>query len=133
LPASSRSVGQPTPVSAARARSGARSATPTSAMPGVRNAWARYMVPNLPAPISPTRSGRPADSRSSSSLCRFIGDASFSRSPCERQVRDLHRRIQQAVVPERLDRGEIAMRYVVRPLEATDVIGDGAQAQVHDG
>lgn len=50
-------AGQPTRVSAARARSGARSATATSRMPGVRCTWLRNIEPNLPAPINATRKG----------------------------------------------------------------------------
>ena len=42
-----------------RARATSRSATPTTCMPRVRRACARNMVPNLPAPIRPTRH-RPA-------------------------------------------------------------------------
>src|SRR5262249_3345901 len=38
-----------------------------------RRTWARNIVPNLPAPISPTVIGRPAASRASSLACRFIG------------------------------------------------------------
>ena len=48
-------AGQPVRASDARARSGARSAMPTTWMPGVCFACARYIEPNLPAPIRPTR------------------------------------------------------------------------------
>src|SRR5256714_14508037 len=47
------------------------SATPTTCMPCVRRAWLKNIVPNLPAPISPTVTGRPAAFRSSKSVCRF--------------------------------------------------------------
>ena len=59
-----RSAAQPVRASEAFARSGARSAMPTTWMPGVCFACARYIAPNLPAPISATRSGRPAAARS---------------------------------------------------------------------
>jgi hypothetical protein len=52
--------------SAFAARSAERSAMPTRCMPRVRRTCARNMVPNLPAPIRPTVTGRPAASRSSS-------------------------------------------------------------------
>src|SRR5262249_19688178 len=42
-------------------------------MPWVRRTWARNIVPNLPAPTSPTVTGRPAASRASSLACRFMG------------------------------------------------------------
>ena len=41
-------------------------------MPGVSRACARNMVPNLPQPISPTRTGRPASARSESRRWRFM-------------------------------------------------------------
>src|SRR3954453_5539765 len=47
------------------------SATPTTCIPSVRRACDRNIVPNLPAPISPTVTGRPAALRSSNSACRF--------------------------------------------------------------
>ena len=47
----------------ARARSGDRSATAIRWMPGVRGACDRYIEPNLPAPIRPTRTGRPSLAR----------------------------------------------------------------------
>src|SRR5690349_20770897 len=48
--------------------------------PSVRRACARNMVPNLPAPISPTVTGRPAAFRSSNSVCRFTSASpAFSR------------------------------------------------------
>ena len=48
---------QPTRARLPRAASGARSAMPTICTPGVRTTWARYIAPNLPAPINPTRTG----------------------------------------------------------------------------
>src|SRR4029077_19337696 len=44
---------------------------PTRCIPRVRRGWERNMVPNFPAPIRPTVTGRPAASRSSSKACRF--------------------------------------------------------------
>src|SRR6266496_437396 len=40
-----------------RAFGGARSAIPTTCTPGVFGTCARYIAPNLPAPIKPTRTG----------------------------------------------------------------------------
>ena len=40
-------------------------------MPLVRRSWVRNMVPNLPAPITATVTGRPAASRSRSFVWRF--------------------------------------------------------------
>src|SRR4029453_8285258 len=59
--------------SCARARPTSRSATATTCRPRVARACARNMVPNLPAPITPTVTGRPAASRASSMLWRFTG------------------------------------------------------------
>ena len=61
------------PTSARRpsARSTLMSAMATTWMPGMLLAWARYMVPNRPAPIRPTRMGRPSRSRCSSREWRF--------------------------------------------------------------
>src|SRR5262249_38734797 len=47
------------------------SATAATCRPRVNRACARNMVPNLPAPIRPTVTGRPAASRSSSMVWRF--------------------------------------------------------------
>src|ERR1044072_3685904 len=44
-------------------------------MPRVSRACERNMVPNLPAPIRPTVTGRPAASRSSSKEWRFTGSS----------------------------------------------------------
>src|SRR5712691_5507770 len=62
---------QPAVRSWLRARATSRSATPTTCRPRVTRACARNMVPNLPAPIRPTVTGRPAASRSSSMAWRF--------------------------------------------------------------
>ena len=45
--------------------------SPTTWMPGVCFACARYIAPNLPAPIRPTLSGRPSAARASSMRWRF--------------------------------------------------------------
>src|SRR5262249_3857528 len=50
-----------------------RWATAATCRPRVNRACARNMVPNLPAPIRPTVTGRPAASRSSSMVWRFTG------------------------------------------------------------
>src|SRR5205085_11216879 len=52
---------------------------PTRCMPRVRRTCERNIVPNLPAPIRPTVTGRPAASRSSSNACRFTSVSSRLR------------------------------------------------------
>ena len=69
--AAKRSGAQPVRASEALARSGARSAIATTWMPGVCFACARYIAPNLPAPIRPTLSGRPSAARATSMRWRF--------------------------------------------------------------
>ena len=61
--APTRSAGQPVRARAARAFSGSKSATAITWKPAVMRAWAKNMDPNLPAPIKPTRTGRPASAR----------------------------------------------------------------------
>ena len=58
-----RASGQPTRRQASRARSGARSAMPESASPGVLGTCERNIEPNLPAPMRAARTGRPASTR----------------------------------------------------------------------
>src|SRR4051794_19655060 len=65
------SAGQSTSFSAPLARSTLMSAMPTTWTPGMLRACARYMVPNRPAPMRPTRIGRPSRSRCSSREWRF--------------------------------------------------------------
>ena len=78
--AAMRSSLQPTRRHASRARSGARSAIAATSIPGVDGTCARNIEPNLPAPISPTRTGRPCSRRLASSRCRFIRDVPFRGS-----------------------------------------------------
>src|ERR1700716_3425254 len=73
------SASQPAAPSWRRARATSRSASATRCMPGVRRTWARNMVPNLPAPMSPTVTGRPAAARARSIACRFMGTILQSR------------------------------------------------------
>jgi hypothetical protein len=54
---------QPTLRQALRARSGSRSAMTETSSPAIIGTWFRNIDPNLPAPISPTRTGRPAAAR----------------------------------------------------------------------
>ena len=86
---STRAADHPTSKQARWARSTSRSAiTVTSS--GERGAWARNIEPNLPAPIRPTRTGRPAARRSTASRCRFIArrpTRSGSRRPTPRSAR----------------------------------------------
>ena len=81
---------------------------------------ARNIEPNLPAPIRPTRD-RPAGGRP------FLGQARrFTTAP-----RGGHQ-LDQAVVGEGLDGGEVAMSDPLGPLEAADVVVDPAQREVDD-
>ena len=57
--------------SASRARGIERSAMPATCSPGVRAAMARNMEPNLPAPITPTVTGRPAAPRSGNTTAQI--------------------------------------------------------------
>ena len=63
---------QPTRRSDSCARSGFKSAMPSKWMPGVFGICDRYIEPNLPAPIKPTRTGLPEATRCCRSLWRFI-------------------------------------------------------------
>src|SRR5215831_3511472 len=69
-----------------RAREASRSATATRCIPSVQRAWARNMVPNLPAPIRPTVTGRPAACRPSSMAWRFTERSEHS-NPCNHYCR----------------------------------------------
>src|SRR5258706_274534 len=96
------------------ARSGARSAIRSSRIPGVLGTCARYIAANLPAPIRPMRRGLPCSSRSRSLAYRFNEPV----LPGKRHVVVL----EQTIVRQALDRSEIPVRNVVRPLEAADVV-----------
>ena len=85
-----RSASQPARASDARARSGARSAMPTTWMPAVCFACARYIDPNLPAPMRPTRSGRAFAARASSIRCRFMRCSMQRERQPERHEQDRH-------------------------------------------
>src|SRR2546428_8938355 len=122
--AAERSVAQPTRARLVRALAGARSAMPARWTPGVFGTCARYMVPNLPAPIRPMRSGRLCAARSQSLAQRFIdasdlaGERRLQRRrgcavlPGQRHVVVL----QQAVIGQALDGREIPMSNILRPL-----------------
>ena len=45
---------------------------PSTWIPVVRRAWDKTMAPNLPAPIRPTRTGRPASARAAKRAWRFM-------------------------------------------------------------
>src|SRR6266851_6451160 len=92
--------------------------------PAVRGAWARNIEPNLPAPINPTRTGRPASARARSFACRFI--ALLRRRPA------LTRITQQAIVIEHLDRREITIGDPARPLEAADGVVAAIEREIDD-
>src|SRR6267142_3596736 len=93
-----------------------------------------YIAPNLPAPITPMRRGFSLLSRSFA--YRFISGS------LEAALQLLRRRAvlpgkrdvvvpEQAVVGERADRGEIAVRDVAGALEAPDVVRHRAEREVH--
>ena len=63
---------QPTRANDSRARPTSKSAMPTMCIPGVRMPWDRNMEPNLPAPIRPTRTGRPLAARACSMVKRLM-------------------------------------------------------------
>ena len=66
------SWGQPTRRSAAFAFETSKSAMQATLYPWIRGTWAKCIDPNFPAPISPTRIGRPLNScRFASSECKF--------------------------------------------------------------
>ena len=71
--AAARSGAAPLIANARRARSRSRSATPTTCSPGVRCACDRNIVPNLPAPIKPTRIGFSACARPASFNAMLTG------------------------------------------------------------
>src|SRR5271166_4255696 len=71
---------QPAVSSCVLARMTSRSATATTCMPRVTRACARNMVPNLPAPITPTVTGLPAASRLSNMAWRFTASSIGDRS-----------------------------------------------------
>ena len=50
---------------------------PTMCMPGVRTPCERNIDPNFPAPISPTRTERPASARACNMVDRFIASSPF--------------------------------------------------------
>ena len=82
-----------------RAPSGDRSAMPTRCTPGVRGTCARYIAPNLPAPIRPTRSGLPSAARCWSLACRLM-----SGRHLQLVGRGLERARRRAVLPRQVDR-----------------------------
>ena len=95
--------------------------------PGVFGTWARYIAPNLPAPIKPTRQ-RPA---LRGALAEFGVEAtatpdsqatdSARKADGRRAVAPRQRHFiiaKQAVVGQALERREIAVRDVLRALES---------------
>ena len=66
-----RSTSQPTVRQASRARCGSRSTMTGISRPGVCGTCDRNIEPNLPAPISATRTGLPAARRTLSKWCRL--------------------------------------------------------------
>ena len=67
------SFGHCTPSSRSRARPMLRSASPTKCIPVVTRHWLRNIVPNLPAPTWPIRTGFLASARARSICERFMG------------------------------------------------------------
>src|SRR4051812_16142073 len=156
------SASQPTVRQASRARWGSRSTITGTSSPGVCGTCDRNIEPNLPAPISATRTGFPAAWRAWSRWWRFMEDRSVSyrhsgtrvfawtRKPevtCARfrfaltrpGMMVLPRRLamapcepQQRVVVHGLDRREIAVRDVFRPGGGANIIRDRVQRQIDD-
>src|SRR5262245_8575856 len=93
-----------------------------------------YIAPNFPAPITPMRSGLSFLSRSFAYRfisCRFQNPFELlGRGAVLPGKRDVVVP-QQAVVGQRADRGEVAMRDVAGALEAPDVVRDRAEREVH--
>src|SRR5262249_33662884 len=125
-PADVTSGFQPSRARFSRARGGERSAMASRWIPGVVGIWLRYMAPNLPAPIRPMRSGLADAARSRSMRCRFIVS---SRLFCG-DFTVLGAR--HGVVFPGIDRREIAMGDMGRPLEAADGVGDRVVGDVDD-
>src|SRR5215471_2308334 len=132
-------VSQPTLRQASRARSVSRSAIVDTSSPGIVGTWFRNIEPNLPAPISPTRTGLLVAARCCSRRWRFI--ALFRRypNPALPGKRGRVREgavgagvLQQRVVGHRLDRREVTVRDPFGPGRLADVIRDSAQRQVDD-
>src|SRR5215813_807422 len=86
---------QPAVRSWRRARATSRSATATRCMPSVKRTWETNMVPNLPAPIRPTVTGRNAACRSSSMAWRFTERSEHS-NPIQ-SLRQTNRALSSAV------------------------------------
>src|SRR4051812_1865583 len=126
LRAAKRSGAQPVRVSASFARGTERSASPTRWMPGVRRACERYIVPNLPAPMMPTRKGWPAACRSSSLRCKFIEGSLGGAGAAIAGVLD------QAIIRQHFDRREVAIGDPGRTLEAADRVVAAVERQIDD-
>src|SRR5438105_1625774 len=111
---------------------------PTRWMPGVFGTCAQYIAPNLPAPISPRRSGRPCAARSQSFVYRFMNASGLAGERWLQRRRGgvvLPRQghvvvLEQTVVGQALNGGEVPVRNILRPLEAPDVVRYRTQAQV---
>src|SRR5215813_9093722 len=160
--AASLAASQPTVLHASFARCGSRSTMTGTSSPGTCGTWDRNIEPNLPAPISATRTGLPAARRALRREKRFMWvlpvipgrsgtlrtrnpevgerDSGFSPAGCPGMtVKKLLRRFamragepQQRIVVHGLDRCEIAMGDVVGPCRLANVVRDRVQRQIDD-
>src|ERR1700722_4085670 len=122
-----RASSQPTVRQASRARSGSRSTMTGTSRPGVCGTCDRNIEPNLPAPISATRTGFPAARRALSRRCRFMADEALFRCLALRP-----REPEQGIIRHGLDRREIAVSDVFGPRRGADVVRDRVQCQIDD-
>src|SRR3954465_2276930 len=107
---------------------------PTRCTPGVRGTCAMYIAPNLPAPITPMRRGFSLLSRSFAYKFISGGLEGGLQLVGGRAVLPGKRDIvvpEEAVVGQRPDRREVAVRDVARALEAADVVRHRAEREVH--
>src|SRR5471032_421851 len=120
---------QPSRARFSLARVGERSAIPRRWMPGVVGIWLRYIEPNLPAPITPMRSGLASAARAMSMRWRLIVSSgnrlSFRRGFASRGAR-------HAIVFPGVERREIAVCDMGRALEAADGVLHGIVGDVDD-
>src|SRR3954465_13489226 len=107
---------------------------PTRCTPGVRGTCAMYIAPNLPAPITPMRRGFSLLSRSFAYKFISGGLEGGLQLVGGRAVLPGKRDIvvpEQAVVGQRPDRREVAVRDVTRAPEAPDVVRYRAEREIH--
>src|SRR5690606_33136213 len=117
LDAFARPASHPTRSRFRRADSGERSATATRCTPGVRGTCARYMEPNLPAPINTTRTGLSAAARAVSFAYRLMSVPSedfADRVGRTAQPGTLFRHDERAVHEDGVIRHGLQQRFVAK-------------------